>query len=233
MSRRPQVSALVSGFVIVILLTVAASSGPYGVWVTPSSEVKTVSEGADQASAVEPEPPVSSDQLELPNWLGGALEVLGAAVAALGLVMVVAFGVFGRLPLPRWRGSRWRQAANVGKLSALPAVDERSLAIDVASARAALSAGSPRNAIVACWMQLERDAAAAGLQRLAAETSAEYVERVVASSSVDPAPIGELAALYREARFSVHPLDDDHRDRAASALDRVADELGRAAGVPA
>ena len=70
-------------------------------------------------------------------------------------------------------------------------------------------------------MNLERDAGEAGLPRAAAETSAEYVERVVAASSVDPAPIRELAALYREARFSRHELGDDHRSRALAALDRV------------
>ncbi len=56
----------------------------------------------------------------------------------------------------------------------------------------------------------------------------EYVERVVAASSIDRAPIAELGALYREARFSRHELDDDHRRRAASALDRVVAALERA-----
>jgi hypothetical protein len=44
-------------------------------------------------------------------------------------------------------------------------VAERELAVDVEAARVALAAGSPRNAIVACWMQLERDAAAASAWR--------------------------------------------------------------------
>jgi hypothetical protein len=106
-------------------------------------------------------------------------------------------------------------------MAPLPEVDEQGPRIDLASARAALVAGSPRNAIVACWMQLEREASDAGLARLAPETPTEYVERVIASTSVDPAPIGELAALYREARFSDHDLPDDHRARALVALDRV------------
>jgi hypothetical protein len=80
-------------------------------------------------------------------------------------------------------------------------------------------------------MQLERDAGAAGLSRNAAETSAEYVERVVTASSVDPAPIRELAALYREARFSDHELSDDHRTRALAALNRVEAVLRRTVGV--
>lgn len=121
-------------------------------------------------------------------------------------------------PRPGRRGVRERSLRQV---TALPEVPERELAVDVEAARVALVGGSPRNAIVACWMQLERDAAAAGLPREAAETSAEYVERVVAASSVDPAPIRELAVLYREARFSRHELRDDHRTRALAALNRV------------
>jgi hypothetical protein len=70
-------------------------------------------------------------------------------------------------------------------------------------------------------MQLEADVAAAGLPRRTTETSSEYVERVIGRSSVDPLPITELAALYREARFSVHELRDEHRDRASRALDDV------------
>ena len=118
-------------------------------------------------------------------------------------------------------GQRGVRERSLRQVTALPEVPERELAVDVESARVALAGGSPRNAIVACWMQLERDAAAAGLPREAAETSAEYVERVVAASSVDPAPIRELAALYREARFSRHELRDDHRTRALAALNRV------------
>jgi hypothetical protein len=80
-------------------------------------------------------------------------------------------------------------------------------------------------------MQLERAAATAGLQRAAAETSAEYVERVVAASSIDPAPIRELAVLYREARFSRHELGDAHRTRAFAALNRVEVVLRRSVEV--
>jgi hypothetical protein len=58
--------------------------------------------------------------------------------------------------------------------------------------------------------------------RVSSETSAEYVARVVASGSVNAGPIGELAALYREARFSRHDLGDEHRARALASLERVA-----------
>ena len=229
MNRRSQVSALVAGFVIVVLLTLAASSGSYRIWVTPSSDVGRPSQSEEQVGEVVPAKPVPNDQVELPGWIGGLLGVLSAVVIALGLAAAVTFGVVGRLPRPGLRGRRaWIRR----EASALPEVEEPTLSLDVASARAALVGGTPRNSIVACWMQLERDAATAGVRRLAAETPAEYVQRVIATASVDAAPIIELAALYREARFSIHPLDDDHRARALAALDRVAAELGSAVEVP-
>lgn len=116
---------------------------------------------------------------------------------------------------------------------ALPDEPAPELAVDTDAARRALAGGTPRNAIVACWMQLERDAAAAGIPRAAAETSTEYVERVVAASSVDPGPIGSLAALYREARFSDHALGDSHRALALVALNRVEAVLRHSVEVPA
>ena len=81
-----------------------------------------------------------------------------------------------------------------------------------------LESGEPRNAIVAAWLGLETSAAATGLPRLAAETSTEYTERVIGVWPVDSARLGDLAALYREARFSVHDLGERHRDRAIADL---------------
>lgn len=108
-------------------------------------------------------------------------------------------------------------------------MSDNNLGVNVEEARAALSRGQPRNAIVACWMRLESDIAAAGSPRSGAETSAEYVERIVAEASVDPFAISDLAALYREARFSDHALiDADHAD-AFAALSRV--EAGLRSGV--
>ena len=95
----------------------------------------------------------------------------------------------------------------------------------------ALESGEPRNAIVAAWLDLEGSAAATGLPRQAAETSTEYTERVITVWAVDRERLADLAALYREARFSVHPLGEGHRARAIgdlriliADLERVADE---------
>ena len=92
-----------------------------------------------------------------------------------------------------------------------------------------LESGEPRNAIVAAWLGLETSAAATGLPRLPAETSSEYTERVIGVWPVDSERLGDLAALYREARFSVHELGEGHRDRAVTDLRVLIADLERVA----
>lgn len=91
----------------------------------------------------------------------------------------------------------------------------------------AIERGAPRNAIVAAWVALEEAAGAAGLPRQPAETSTEYVVRVLRFWDVDPRSLAGLAALYREARFSTHPLTEVHRQRAISALATIRSDLGQ------
>lgn len=91
-----------------------------------------------------------------------------------------------------------------------------------------LAQGTPRNAIVAAWVALEVAAGAAGLPRHPAETSSEYVARVLGVWEVAAGSLGELAALYREARFSTHPLTEVHRQHAVTALRVIRSDLERA-----
>ena len=90
-----------------------------------------------------------------------------------------------------------------------------------------LRTGSPRNAIVAAWLDLETSAGATGLPRDPAETSTEYTERVIGVWEVDRLRLSDLAALYREARFSLHPLDESHRERALTDLETLHTDLAR------
>ena len=73
--------------------------------------------------------------------------------------------------------------------------------------------------------------AAAGLPRSRHETSAEFVVRVLHRLDLDPRAIGELAALYREARFSDHQLGEEARERARAALERLHADLPAAGSV--
>jgi hypothetical protein len=208
-----------------VLLVLAASSGPVRIWVTPpAADDPSSIDGASPADTLPPQAPVLADRSDGNHWGGFFSQVLGVLLIGLVVTLAVLVVRLGMSPRQGRRGLRQRRDRQI---TALPEVPEREPRVDIGAARAALAGGSARNAIVACWMQLERDAAAAGLPRRAAETSAEYVERVLSASSVDPAPIRELAALYREARFSRHELRDDHRTRALAALDDVEAALRR------
>ena len=215
--------------VAMVLLVLAASSGPVRIWITPPADVAPPPvDSTGPVDTVVVQGTVPADHGSGPPWGALVSQILGVLLILFVVTMVV--WVVRSRNWPRTGRRRQRERRGRG-FTALPEVSEYELEVDVDAARIALAEGSPRNAIVACWMQLERDAAAAGLPRAAAETSAEYVERVVAASSVDPAPIRELAALYREARFSRHELLDDHRSRALAAMTRVEAALRRGVGV--
>lgn len=59
----------------------------------------------------------------------------------------------------------------------------------------------------------------------ASDTPTELLERAVAAGQVGPGPAGDLTALFREARFSRHPMGPADRRAAQQALALVRDEL--------
>ena len=105
---------------------------------------------------------------------------------------------------------------------------DRALLTDRRAARQArmLREGSPREAIIATWLDLERLVATAGVPRRPSETSSELVVRVLDDREVPAAALTDLAALFREARFSTHELTESLRERAAGDLDAVHAALG-------
>lgn len=208
---------------VLVLLVLAASAGRSSPWITPP---------ATGGNA-----PVTEDTVAPDNGTAGgggnsddspattSLSVIGVAIT----VFAGAFVLFGVWTIARglvmWGVPRFR-AHRRRALPELDPLDDDLLgmvppAIETDTARLALHEGEPRNAIVACWMQLEAESAWAGLPRLDHETSTEYVQRVVTMASVDAAPITELARLFREARFSDHDIDESHRAAAIAALERV------------
>jgi cbb3-type cytochrome oxidase subunit 3 len=106
----------------------------------------------------------------------------------------------------------------------LPEELSRSAGVGLSS----LAEGDPRNAIVRCWLALEDTVTSAGLARDPALTSEEFTAVVIGRYAVGPGSIAELAALYREARFSTHDLGESHRRRAVHALNDLRDDLDRA-----
>jgi hypothetical protein len=95
----------------------------------------------------------------------------------------------------------------------------------------ALLGGSPRNAIVACWDRFEAQAERVNAARRPWETPTEFTLRLLAAVSADSAAVQGLAALYQEARFSEHPMDESSRQAAVEALDAIHVSLGIQRGV--
>lgn len=143
--------------------------------------------------------------------------VLGGIALTLLLAVVVVLAI---------RANRRRRHAAPPE-SAREAPD-RALLTDRRAAHQArmLREGSPREAIIATWLDLERLVAAAGVPRRPSETSSELVVRVLDDREVPAAALTDLAALFREARFSTHELTEALRERAAGDLDAVHAALG-------
>ncbi len=164
-----------------------------------------------------------------PGWV----EVFSTVVATLFLAAVLAW--FGWVALGGWRRRRRSRrrpppATQPEHVVHAAFLDEAQRELSLAADRQieALRSGEPRNAIVACWVALEDAVARVGLPRDPAETSTEFTRRIVQAVTVDSRAATDLAALYREARFSAHPLLEAHRDTAIALLTALSEELRRA-----
>jgi len=213
------------GFALVL---VASASGPVSfvsapslagsdppTTVTPTSGAVRASPSTTQALPPLPAPPA------LPAFVVLLIQLL--AWGAVLLLLVLLLRLF-------WRHApRWRARIQTGtEVIALPDVPEE-LTRSADARMALLSQGTPRNAIVACWLDLEAGAASVGLPRDPSETSAEYTTRVLATWEIAPDALSCLAELYREARFSLHALTEEHRAAAVARLTTLHDDLRRVA----
>lgn len=156
-----------------------------------------------------------------PHHLGWVGDLLAWTVLLLMVLAAVAVLVW----LWRHRWHRPEPPLHV-PVQVLPTADVAEVLEQGAGDRlAAIAGGSPRNGIVACWLLMEEAIAGAGLPRLPWETSTEFTVRVLHRLDIDPRSIGTLSRLYREARFSEHPMGEDARETARAALRQLDEEL--------
>ncbi|MFW5471926.1 DUF4129 domain-containing protein [Knoellia sp. CPCC 206450] len=101
------------------------------------------------------------------------------------------------------------------------------LVAGVRASEAQLDRGSSSEAVINAWLTLERTTAEVGLEDDVARTPAELVGAVLSGFDVDRAAIERLAELYREARFSAHPIGEPQREDAREALRSVREDLTR------
>jgi hypothetical protein len=83
----------------------------------------------------------------------------------------------------------------------------------------------PRRAVIACWVRLERAAAAAGTPRLVGDSPTELVTRLLSAHQVSRPTLEGFAEVYREARYATHPVGERSRQDAIAALRQIRAEL--------
>ena len=183
---------------------------------TPTAGTATPASNADQGESDE------SDKLPPSDWA-----IWFAAALFVAPLLIALFYAPAMLSLPA--GGRWfdRRRPKPGEPAEVEdEVTPPPLADAVAEGLRELDQGGPGDGVVACWVQLERAAADAGTHRAAPDTSSELVGHVIDRHPVSSGPLLRLADLYREARYSRHPLPESARTEARAALEQLRAELG-------
>ncbi|HEU4811953.1 MAG TPA: DUF4129 domain-containing protein [Nocardioides sp.] len=151
------------------------------------------------------------------------------ALLTVGEVALAALWLYLMYRLLRWLWERWTLRRRPDPRPAEVAFDVLEVAHrvaeeihrDAARQRELLLGGSPRNAIVECWHRFEQQAETAGLPRKQWETSSEFTLRMLDLVSANSPAVERLAVLYREARFSDHPVGEHDRAAALADLDAI------------
>jgi hypothetical protein len=131
-------------------------------------------------------------------------------------------------------GSRWLAARQSVEVTDDPMADDRA---DVEALVAAVdaadegldSSADPRAAVLAAYAamarQLSRGLARRGGESRPSDTAGELLDRAVDAGLVSGSPARELTDLFREARFSEHPMGEQARTTARRCLAQVRSEL--------
>jgi hypothetical protein len=179
----------------------------------PSPEAVRPSQGAAKAGG------------ELPDWTGTAALIVVAVLAVLVLALVtwaLLRQTMGRRGKRKGRRDPRRPEPNTA--------DDLVAALDAGLQELSDTDRDPRRAVIACWVRLEQAAAAAGTPRHAGDSPTDLVARLLAEQRLDARVLTPFAAVYRQARYATHTVDDQMRRQAVSALERLRADLG--AGVP-
>lgn len=131
-------------------------------------------------------------------------------------------------------GSRWLAARRAAEAVDDPEAEERAdiealvAAVDAANEGLSSSA-DPREAVLAAYAamarQLSHRLVRQGRELRPSDTAGELLDRAADAGLVSGSPARDLTDLFREARFSRHPMGEDARTAARACLGRVRSEL--------
>lgn len=147
---------------------------------------------------------------------------------ALLVVVLIVIGVFLLLWLTATAVRLLREAPAVSPIASAPLaagsdLDDEALADALLAGRAALAGDDTRAAIIACYAAMEASLAQVGVAREQSDSPSDLLQRVM-SRDLPGAGIraaATLTTLFREARFSSHPMTARQLDAARGALDAV------------
>jgi hypothetical protein len=187
---------------------------------TPSS---TALETFGAADAARPE----ESAFTVPDWVT-------YSAGTLCLVVVVVLVGWLAWSLLRNSGPKRKARLFVEPKPATPMTDDGGAAV-IAAVEAGIVELSdadtdPRRAVIACWVRLERAAAAAGTPRETGDSPTDLVTRLLAGHQVSRPTLEGLAHVYREARYATHPVDERSRRGAIEALRQLRAELALRGG---
>jgi hypothetical protein len=226
--RRAAVTSVAAVIGAVCLLLVvalwAASIGPDRALRGPGLERVT-----DVASPTTDSPSPSASgindverTLEHPGEANPILKLIGLLVELLlAAALIWLLLRFGRRLLQAWRervrAPEKREHVEFEVLED-PGPSREQVEKQARAALELLDEGEPRNAIVAAWERFEVGADELGFGRRPWETSSEFVLRMLAIVAADHGAVMQLESLYREARYSTHPMGERERAEARTAL---------------
>jgi hypothetical protein len=158
-----------------------------------------------------------SFSFDLTTFLWVLLVTLGVALVA--VIVLVALRLLRKIP-------------QIGPAeSTAPAADsgaeDEALADALLAGRSALGGDDARAAIIACYAAMETSLAQAGVARERSDSPSDLLHRATARDlpGVGTQDAEALTDLFREARFSSHPMTAQHLDAARRALDSVTGAL--------
>ncbi len=151
--------------------------------------------------------------------------ILGASTAALMLLILVATVVV-RLRRRRYDAPIPVPVGDVDAVGAASGAESLALAAERGLAEVGDLSREPREAIIACYAAMEEALASApGAAPQESDTPTEVLARAVEHEAIHAESATELVALFAEARFSTHVMNEGHREVAERALRLVLDEL--------
>jgi Domain of unknown function (DUF4129) len=150
-------------------------------------------------------------------------------ILLIGVILALLLaGALVWLVLRLLRAARQDAVSSIAPVAAPPEQDALAEALD--AARGALTGTDARAAIIACYRAMEVSLAESGIERDRSDTPADLLARaarggVLGGAAPTGAGPGQLADLFREARFSSHPMGAGDLERARAALDATTAHL--------